>query len=95
MLYLKSVIIKFIDLLLLFLKRFVVILFRSQYLRHQNTANVINNKLEELMNFKEMVQSKGFEVEEHKVTTNDGYILKLYRISYESDNLKSEKSLKN
>ena len=78
----KSLILDFIRFLLFILKRIVIILFRSKYLKYKDKVNVIKDNLEELMDFKEMLKIKGFEVEEHNIPTNYGYILTLHRISY-------------
>ncbi|XP_028032796.1 lipase 1-like [Bombyx mandarina] len=44
------------------------------------TATLTKVPVEGLMNFTELVQKYGYEVEEHDVITSDGYILKLFNI---------------
>lgn len=40
------------------------------------------------MSIKEIVENEGFKFQEHKVTTKDGYILKIHRVSMDFDTIK-------
>jgi len=52
----------------------------ENYEKFKNRENIKKENVEELMNFNELANSKGYLVEDHEVITEDGYILKLHRL---------------
>lgn len=80
--HLKTFIHKLIEFLLMTMKGLIIIFFRNEYIGYEKKENIINDNLEELMDFKELVKMKGFDIEDHKVITSDGYILTLHRLKY-------------